>query len=133
MGDIHADRRQPAPPDGPLELTAAGADLLEEATGMASGRAARTLTPGAHAPLKQTLVALRGGVELSEHDVNGPATVLLLQGRATLHFGQEAIDLATGEWSLIPQVRHSLQAGEDSVALFTIVPRSSPSEQPRLT
>lgn len=130
MGDIHAERRQPAPPNGPLELASAGADLLEEAKRMASGRAARTLTPGAHAPLKQTLVALRGGVELGEHEVNGPATVLLLQGSATLRFGQDSVELSAGEWSIIRNARHSLQAGEDTVALVTVVPLANPSDQP---
>ena len=36
-----------------------------------AGRAALTLGPGAGAPLKQTLLALRGGVQLADHDAPG--------------------------------------------------------------
>jgi hypothetical protein len=38
---------------------------------LAAGRAALTLTPGVGAALKQTLLALRGGVHLAEHHAPG--------------------------------------------------------------
>ena len=123
MADIHAERRDPAAPTEPIDLGRVGDELLDEARDMASGRAARTLTPGAHAPLKQTLVALREGVELSEHDTNGPATIHVLRGRATLPaVDGRALELGAGEWVVIPDVRHSLVAGEDCLALITVVP-----------
>ena len=52
-------------------LAAAAAELLERAAAAPVGRTALTLLPGAGAPLKQTLLALRGGVHLAEHDAPG--------------------------------------------------------------
>jgi hypothetical protein len=49
----------------------AAAVLLEGAPVAPAGRAALTLGPGAGAPLKQTLLALRGGVQLADHDAPG--------------------------------------------------------------
>jgi quercetin dioxygenase-like cupin family protein len=122
MSEIHAERRQPAAPQGPLDLAATGDELLEEAATMASGRAARTLTPGLHAPLSQTLIALRAGVELSDHDVNGPATIQLLRGRATLRTRDGELALAAGQWAIVPEDRHNLRTAEDTVALVTVAP-----------
>jgi quercetin dioxygenase-like cupin family protein len=127
MSDIHADRRSPSAPDGPLDLEAAGADLLKEARGVSSGRAAKSLTPGAHAPLKQTLVALRAGVELDEHTVNGPATIQLLRGSATIGSAEGVVELRSGQWAPIPAARHNLVAGEDVVALLTVAPTAEPA------
>lgn len=87
---------------------------------MSSGRASRTLTPGAHRPLKQTLVALKAGEALSEHTVNGPATIQLLRGAATMTDAERTLDLSEGDWAAIPQDRHDLQAQEDTVALITV-------------
>lgn len=122
MSQIHADRREPAPPEQPLDLETAADTLQAEAAEMASGRAARTLTPAPHGALKQTLVALRGGTELSEHETNGPATIQLLRGAATINSEQGSISLGAGQWAVIPDVRHDLQATEDSVALLTVAP-----------
>jgi hypothetical protein len=53
-------------------LAAAATQLLDRAAAAApAGRAALTLVPGAGAPLKQTLLAFRGGVRLTEHDAPG--------------------------------------------------------------
>jgi quercetin dioxygenase-like cupin family protein len=126
MSEIHADRRPPSAPEGPLDLEGAGESLLDEARGMSSGRAAKSLTPGAHAPLKQTLIALRAGVELSEHQTNGPATIHLLRGRATINSDEGAIELQSGQWAAIPAVRHNLQSSADTVALITVAPTAEP-------
>jgi len=122
MSDTHADRREPLEPDVPLDLGSAGDSLMEEARGMASGRAAKTLTPGAHGPLKQTLVALRAGVELDEHVANGTATIHLLRGSATLNSGDGTVELSSGQWAPIPADRHDLRAADDTVALITVAP-----------
>lgn len=120
MSEIHDERRDPETPRNPVDLAASGTELLGKAGEMSSGRSARTLTPGMHAPLKQTLIALRSGVELSEHETNGPATIYLLQGAATIAAGGERLELRSGEWSMIPDERHSLHASEDTVALLTV-------------
>lgn len=116
----HADRRDPEPPDAPADLSSLGDELLDEAATMSSGRASRTLTPGAHGPLKQTLLALKAGQALSEHTTNGPATIQLLRGSATINAGDETLELAAGSWATIPRERHDLQAEEDTLAVITV-------------
>ena len=125
MSDVHADRRAPAEPAEPLDIGAAGDRLLDQARGMSSGRASTTLTPGAHTPLKQTLVALRAGVELDEHQANGPATIQLLRGAATMNSPEGAVQLHGGQWAKIPDAPHNLHAEDDTVALITVAPPGS--------
>jgi len=122
MSDTHADRREPFTPDAPLDLVSAGDGLLDEARSMASGRAAKTLTPGAHGPLMQTLVALRAGVQLDAHVANGPATIQLLRGSATLNSEERTVELRSGQWAPIPAARHDLRADDDTIALITVAP-----------
>jgi quercetin dioxygenase-like cupin family protein len=122
MSDVHADRRPPSEPELPLDLESAGQTLLDEARGMASGRAAKSLTPGAHAPLTQTLMALCAQQELGAHQANGPATIQLLTGRATLESDEATVELRAGQWATIPDARHNLRAHEDSIALLTVAP-----------
>jgi hypothetical protein len=54
-------------------LAAAAIRLLERAAGAPAGRAALTLIPGADASAQATLLALRGGVQLADHDAPGVA------------------------------------------------------------
>lgn len=122
MSEVHADRRPPSEPDVPLDLADAGQVLLEEARTMASGRAAKSLTPGAHAPLTQTLLALCAGRELGSHEANGPATIHLVKGAATITSQEGDIELRAGQWAPIPVPRHNLKAGEDTVAILTVAP-----------
>lgn len=122
MSDIHADRRPPSAPEGPLDLEDAGRTLLEEARSMASGRASKSLTPGAHAPLTQTLLTLCAGKELSDHQANGPATIYLVTGSATITSSQGTVEVRRGQWAAVPAARHSLRAGDDMVALLTVAP-----------
>jgi quercetin dioxygenase-like cupin family protein len=124
----HASRRSPAAPTGPLDLHAAASELLEQAATMNAGRAARTLTPGAGAPLTQTLIALIAGRELQEHDAPGPATLQVLAGTGVLTAGETTVELTTGRWAIIPPRSHSLKADGDLVVLLTVTPhRSTPA------
>jgi quercetin dioxygenase-like cupin family protein len=122
MSDVHADRRPPSDPHLPLDLAEAGQTLLDEARQMASGRAAKSLTPGAHAPLTQTLLTLCAGRELGAHEANGPATLYLVSGRATLESDEVTVELRTGQWATIPPSKHNLRADEDTIALLTVAP-----------
>ena len=126
MTEIHADRRPPSEPEVPLDLDAAGRELLEEARSMASGRAAKSLTPGAHAPLTQTLLTLTAGHELGAHQANGPATIYLLRGAVTITSDNVTVDLRAGDWARIPTALHNLRADEDVVALLTVAPTTDP-------
>jgi quercetin dioxygenase-like cupin family protein len=103
-----------------LNLNAAADDLLGEATAAPSGRAARTLTPGAGAPLKQTLLALGPDATLADHTAPGPATLVVLRGTVGLRSGDAVQDLVEGDWVVVPSSRHSLHAGKAAVVLLTV-------------
>ena len=118
--DVHADRRAPETPDGAFDLGGAADDLLTQAREMSSGRAARTLTPGAGAVLKQTLLAIASGRRLDEHQANGPATLQVLQGAVTVRSGDTTLEVPQGHWAAIPDAPHDLVADADAVLLLTI-------------
>ena len=113
--------RTPSTPQGAFDLQAAADDLLEQARGADdTGRAARTLTPGEGAPLKQTLMALLEGRELSEHRSPGAATLVALRGRATLTWDGQELEVPEGHWATIPADVHGLRAETDLVVLLTV-------------
>lgn len=121
---VHASRREPSQPSGPTHLRELATELLAEAAELDSGRTARTLTPGAGSPLKQTLLALRAGSELQEHVAPGPATLLTVMGTLVLTEGQGRHEVAEGMWMAIPDGPHGLTAETDGVALLTVAPGS---------
>lgn len=122
---VHAKRREPAQPDTPLDLEAAGRDLLDTARGLAAKRSARSLTPGTGAHLKQTLLAVCGGHELKEHPSPGPATLHVLQGDVTITAGDKTVALSAGQWFVVPSQRHDLVAQSDAVVLLTVAADSA--------
>lgn len=112
--------------DAPIDLHALSADLLEKATSEHAGRAARTL-PHPVDGLRQTVIALRSGAELSEHESPGAATILVIRGRVRLVAGDAGVDLGAHQIAPIPDQRHSLHADEDSVVLLSVaVPQRAP-------
>lgn len=100
------------------------ADVIEElaakAQGASSGRAARTIRGGHENALRETVIALRAGHELAEHEAPHEATLQVLRGRVRLVAGAEAWEGGTGDHLTVPAARHSLQALEDSVVLLTV-------------
>ncbi len=123
---VHAERREPSPPTGAFDLAVAGRVLLEQAGEMAAGRAARTLTPGAGALLKQTLVALAEGRDLDEHTAPGPATLQVLTGQVTLRAGDTTLPVPEDSWAELPTEAHELHADRAAVVLITVaLPKSA--------
>lgn len=121
MGDdIHAARREPAPPDTPVDLVALGDDVLAQARELQTGRSARTLTPGAGARLKQTIVALTEGARLEEHRSPGAATIHVLRGEVRLQSSGTTLEMSAGQWALIPDELHDLEALDDATLLLTV-------------
>ncbi|WP_369138578.1 cupin domain-containing protein [Modestobacter versicolor] len=94
-----------------LAATAAVAD---------DGRAARIVAGGHPATLRQTVVALRAGTGLAEHEDPGEATVLVLQGRVRLSWTGGEQQAAPGELLVVPAGRHALGALQDAVVLLTV-------------
>ena len=98
------------------------ADAELEAAGQASsGRSARTIHGGHDRSLRETVIALRAGHELGEHESPGEATLQVLRGRVRLTGDGEAWDGVVGDHVIIPSTRHGLAAIEDSVVLLTVV------------
>lgn len=108
---IHAPRRHPAAPSAPLDLRQAASELLEQAHGLAAQRSARTLTPGAGAALKQSLLALVGGQRLDDHPAPGPTTLLAISGTILVHHDGETVELPEGSWEICPGGPHALELG----------------------
>jgi len=118
--EIHGERRDPAHPEGALDLADAARDLLGQARELAAGRAARSLTPGAGTPLTQTLLALAEGQGLDEHQAPGPATLQVLVGEVILQTGETELALHPNAWVAIPPAPHELRATTDAVVVLTV-------------
>ena len=93
---------------------------LQTARDSSTGRSAVTVYGGQERDLRQTLVAMRAGTVLGEHQAPGEATLQVVQGRVTLRAGEESWTLSAGELGVIPDERHDLAADEDAVVLLTV-------------
>lgn len=101
-------------------LTALVRHHLETAKAASSGRSAHTVYGGHEHVLRQTVIALKAGSSLDEHENPGEATLQVLHGRVTLVAGEDRWNGSPGDLITIPDSRHSLQAVEDSAILLTV-------------
>ncbi len=93
--------------------------LLESAQAAASGRAAHLLYGGPQSTLSQTVIALRSGSSLAEHQNPGEATLLVLHGTVRLHAGDQSWEGSEGDLLVVPAQRHGLDALTDAAVLLT--------------
>jgi len=104
-----------------LSLNAIAREQLERAQDASSGRSSSTVFGGHEQALRQTVVALREGSSLTEHNSPGEATIIVLSGRVRLSAGSTSWEGRTGDLLVIPPERHSLEALKDTAILMTIV------------
>ncbi|MBG6224402.1 quercetin dioxygenase-like cupin family protein [Arthrobacter sp. CAN_A2] len=91
---------------------------LDDATASDKGRSAAILVHDG--PLRQTVIGLRRGQILAEHNSPPAASMYVLRGRVRVT-GQDPSEVAAGEIVALTHVRHGVEALEDSVFLLTTV------------
>lgn len=96
------------------------AQKLAEATTSSSGRSSVTIHGGREHQLRQTLLALRAGAGLSEHESPGEATLQVLLGSIVLRTATQQWVLAAGDYMVIPDEVHAVDVPEPAAFLLTI-------------
>ena len=91
---------------------------LQEARTSPHGRSTELLVHDG--VLRQSIIALRAGVELSEHNSPPAASMHVLLGRVRVT-GSEPSELHAGEITALTHQRHAVTALEDTVFLLTTV------------
>ncbi|GAA4501397.1 cupin domain-containing protein [Actinoallomurus oryzae] len=103
-----------------MSLEALARELAARAGADTTGRSSETVFGGHERTLRQTAIALTAGQSMSEHESPGDATLYVLQGRVRLTADADAWEARTGDLLIIPDVRHGLEALENSVILLTV-------------
>lgn len=103
-----------------ISLTALAREHLETARAATSGRSAHTVYGGHEHSLRQTLMALKAGSKLDDHESPGEATLQVLHGRVRVTNSSSGWDGSAGDHIILPRERHGLNAIEDSVVLLTV-------------
>lgn len=103
-----------------ISLEARAREHLERAATASTGRSAETIYGGHDQTLRQTLIAMKEGTSLAEHDSPGEATLLVLRGRVRLQSGDTSWDGMAGDMIVIPRARHSVDALEDAAFLLSV-------------
>ena len=103
-----------------ISLTALVRQQLLLADSASNGRSSQTVYGGHEHVLRQTVIALKSGELLSEHENPGEATVHVLQGRVRLAAGSDSWDGSPGDLLIIPQAPHSLESLETAAVLLTV-------------
>lgn len=106
-----------------LSLVATARELTKKAESSGNGRAAETVYGGHEHVLRQTVIALKQGQTLAEHENPGEATVHVLTGRVRLISARTDWEGRAGDLIAVPDERHSLEAMETSAVLLTVAKR----------
>ncbi|GHJ92501.1 MULTISPECIES: cupin domain-containing protein [Streptomyces] len=101
------------------DLTALADEHLAAARTAPHGRSAHlVLHDGV---LRQTVIALKAGTALDEHNAPPAASLQVLTGRVRLTTHGWTDELSSGALRMIPKERHGLTAVDDCVVLLTAV------------
>jgi quercetin dioxygenase-like cupin family protein len=101
------------------DLQALAEEHLAAARAAEHGRSAHLVLHDG--PLRQSVIALRAGAVLDEHNAPPAASLQVLHGRVRITAESGAQELAAGTLQRIPHERHGLLALEDAVVLLTAV------------
>lgn len=94
-----------------------------------AGRGAKTLVK--EGPLRITLVVLRRGAALEEHQVAGPFSMHVLSGRLRVDTPSGTITLAAGDLAALDaDVAHAAEALDDAAVLITVAMPSTIDGEP---
>lgn len=96
------------------------AEQLDLALKSSQGRSAHTIHGGHDQHLRQTVLALRAGSQLAEHESPGEATLQVLHGDVELTVGADSWAGSAGDLVAIPIERHALNALTDAAVLLTV-------------
>ena len=107
-----------------FSLTALARQQLELARTASSGRSSSTVYGGHEHQLRQTMIALKAGQLLHEHENPGEATVHVLHGRVRRAAGDTSWNGSPGDLLVVPDARHTLEAVDEAVVLLTVVKHS---------
>ncbi|WP_173921620.1 cupin [Agromyces sp. Marseille-P2726] len=100
------------------DLTELARTHLEAALATEHGRSAELILRDG--PLRQSIIALRAGVELNEHNSPDAASLQVLEGRVRVT-GQDPAEIDAGRVEILTHRRHGVVALDDSVFLLTAV------------
>lgn len=103
-----------------FSLTALARTQIRLALQAPAGRSAGTVFGGHEHTLRQTVIGIKAGVQLQEHQNPGEATLLVLSGRITLSSNGDSWEARTGDLLLLPAGRSQLSAIEDSGVLLSV-------------
>jgi quercetin dioxygenase-like cupin family protein len=101
-------------------LDALARELLGKAAGAPAGRTAQTVMGGHEKVLRQTVIAMVAGAELTEHVNPGEGSVYVLRGRVALTAGDQTWEGRDGDLLIVPDAPHGLRALQDCVMLLTV-------------
>lgn len=103
-----------------LSLQAKARELAHKASESTSGRAADTVFGGHEKRMRQTVVSLREGMEMAEHENPGEATLLVISGRLRLVSGGTSWSGREWDYLVVPNAPHSVEAETDTTFLLTV-------------
>lgn len=103
-----------------FSVQAKARELSQKAAASKSGRAAETIFGGHERRLRQTVVALRAGSEMAEHESPGEASLLVISGRLSLVAGETRWSGREWDHLVIPDALHSVEAETDTTFILTV-------------
>jgi quercetin dioxygenase-like cupin family protein len=103
-----------------LSLEAKARELAHNAAESSSGRAADTVFGGHEKRLRQTVISLREGAELAEHQSPGEATLVVISGRLRVVAGETMWQGREWDFLVVPNAPHSVEAETDTTFLLTV-------------